>query len=249
MNQDFDPEGLEEPTDPPQVHEPEPTRAIFGETLVRVLEDVVKSLHETEGIFDVVMAFEPPVPAFNVTSVENGLGRSLPEDIKAFYRTTDGFKISWSGHTPQGEPTGGLVQVHDFHTLFGYWFDTLWIHDDAHSEAHQEFIWSLRGLSPGPQDAPQEMTTLRLLGDFGSDYALHLRHDQDNLSPMHIDFASYIYYGLETRGIHGWRHILSEAPTPESISAPFLDALTHLFPEVDEQPYRALCATHHSEEE
>lgn len=246
----MDPQSLEEPTEPPtDAPAPSYEGPVFGRTLVEALEDVAKSLHETPGISDVVMMFEPPVPEFNITSVENGLGRSLPEDIKAFYRTTDGFKISWSGQTSQGQPTGGLVHIHDFHTLFGYWFDTLWVEDDAHTEAHQEFLWSLRGLSPGARPHTDQLTTLRLLGDFGPDYALHLRLQPDQFTPIHLDFSSYVYYGLETRGIHGWRHILSDAPTPEALHAPFLDTLRHLFPEVDPTPYEALCAPPRFDEE
>lgn len=251
-----DPEGLEEATDPNadsgeggvffQEKEEEENPQGFSWALLEAFEQTARQLHENEHLTDVIFEFDPPIPEFNITTAENALGRSLPHDIKSFYRMTNGFNLQWSLKMPDGSTApGGHFQMFDFATVFGFWFDHIWVHDDTLNEDELDFIWSLRGISPRTAFENDYMTTLYLLGDWGQDYELFLHQPGKEVAQIHLDFVSYVYYGLETCGTYYWRHILSEFDVTTDDAArqgsrQFFETMSLAFPDVALEPYRAL---------
>lgn len=235
--------------DPPEDLE---QRRMFSIRLIEDLRVIERDLLEREDVVDVVLRMEEPAPEFTITTIENGLGRELPRDIKSFYRVLNGFELSWSFVDELGlKQPGGHIQIFDIARVFGFWFDTLWVHDPNRTEEELDFLWSLRGLDGGGQagetmlpDSP--MTVLHLLGDWGSDYELMLFHGPDHLSLMQMDLMSYVYYALETRGLGLWRQVVSAMDLSHPRYAEleqgrvFFERLARFFPDVDLEEYMAL---------
>lgn len=222
-------------------------RRMFSITLIQDLMTIERDLLERDDVTDVKLVLDEPAPEFTISTIENSLGRELPRDIKSFYRVLNGFELSWSRLDEAGNKSfGGHMQIMDISRVFGFWFDTIWVDDPSRSEQELDLLWSTRGIDQGPDGPQGPLTALRLLGDWGSDYELLLFHSPDRVSLLNMDLMSYIYYGLETRGLGKWRHIVSglSVSEPDLISVEqvrgFLTDVAHLFPEVDLEEYRAL---------
>ena len=232
-----------EPSSQPTQDEPGPPPRHFTYALIEQLFALADDLRGRQGVIDVRFDLDRPAPEFAFTTIENSLGRELPEDIKSLYRVTNGFELSWDVQDERGRrQRAGHLKIYDVATVFGFWFDTLWPHDPSRDERELDFLWSMRGLDPGPEAPHGAMTALRLEGDWGQDYSLWLVQEHQLTGQLAMDLMSYVYYGLETRGLTMWREVLSDqAPMlPPSQGQRFLDQLARFFPEVDPAPYMAL---------
>lgn len=181
-------------------------------------------LEEREGVEEVHWEMNDPVPEFTITTLEHGLGASIPERIKRFYLLTDGLKLTWRMRDSEAgdSEAGGGVEIFDFGTAFGPWLDDLWPTDPdlPESEARQDFLWSLRGFDrvPGPANAPDApdasspMVVMCVEEEYPSyDLFLFDPASRDTFL-LELDFRGYLHALLETRATHGWQLLALEDP-------------------------------------
>ncbi len=241
----LDPE-LVRPTDAPD--EVEQARLLSDDLMFAIFE-LEESLRAMPDVTEVICAHDPPVPDFTLETVEISLGRALPPDVRALYKVIDGLHVRWCYRDADSgeERLGGELRIPDFATVFGRWFDTLWVHDDALDEAHLDLMWQLRGFDLGVA-LPEAMTVLHLRGDWGSDYALMLHvRESHQLVPLRLDLMDYLYAAIAARGTPLWQlpwsgYDFDADPWRIAGAARFFEQMTRRFSEVDLTPWREAMA-------
>lgn len=182
-----------------------------------------------------------PAPDIVVTTIEAGIGLTVPEAILTFYqRVSDGFDLSWSYEEDGVEVPGGQIALLNFARVFGTWLDELWgVFDEP---AREDFSWEIRGLERPHPSIPEFQTVLHFPPNEHS-FSLHYYAPHGPSIPLNVDFMDYIDLLRLSRGFHGWQFLVSDVdfeavPLAAEIAERFHRVMPRIFPDDDFSAFR-----------
>ncbi len=185
-----------------------------------------------------------PVSLFTLEQVETSVGIVVPDQIRSFYRTTNGLDLRWSWRDGDDWKPGGQVRMHPFGKVFGNWIDTIW--GKAKSDAADviDFTWELRGVEHQDSWGHEWMTVLHMPESIPFTQ-LYFHDPLDQTLMIDMDFVDYCDGLLDTLGVYGWQFLATEVdfdeqPSIREMAASARHTLERAFPEVDISHLRTL---------
>lgn len=253
-------EGLEEPTEPPVegveggagaagvvvvINASDEPAVVEDDGIERVDFDFIEQLMQTINelqlhprVEGVDFELGPPVPPFALETMTHGLGMELPPVLRSLYEVVDGVQVTWSWRDDAGELVpGGQINICDFSTMFGTWFDVLWEHREDMSEAQLDALWSLRGFEDiSAPSGRRQLAGVALDAERTREPELFFYERGLPMTRMLCGVVDYLYAMLAARGVYGWQLLLSEydfAADPWGVGRGerFFEVMGTLFPE------------------
>lgn len=263
--------GLEEETEPPGEQEPDEQRLaaviinttdeeeggpeLVSQDFVWSFVDLAQRLASHPNVVHHTREVDFPTPDFTIQTVEDGLGGTLPPELKSLYKHSDIFRLEWFIEEDGVQTLGGAIHLASFMRVFGRWLDTLWVEKPDMSEQDRDFVWTLRGF-----DIPSGQGTLwgvlSMDSEDPSQYSVWTRHPDGHMLPMRLGLIDYLYCALGSCGAPGWQLVFTDYDfdaNPWNMASPleWIQRLESYFPEVDTNFFREHLAVRdlHSEEE
>jgi hypothetical protein len=224
---------------------PTSARLITNEWLWE-MNDAVDAMYARDEIEVHVYDHYAPVSLFTLEHVESSMGIVIPDQLRSFYRVTDGMELRWSWRDGDELKPGGQIHMHPFGTVFGNWIDKIWGKAASDETDLIDFTWELRGVEQqaGWTDESDWMTVLHMPEGLPF-YQLYFHDAMTQTLLLDLDFVDYCNALIDTRGAYGWQFLATEVdfdeqPEVRELAATALSTIGEVFPTVDISHLRTL---------
>lgn len=225
--------------EPPEEIDPDVEVATFD--LIEAFLDVAEQVSSHPATVQTSRECARPAPEFSIQTVEDGLGDLLPQDFKSFYRLCDGLELAWSWQQAGEVSFGGEIRLVGISTVFGHWFDELWIERDEMTDEERDFVWTTRGFDM-PRH-PDAVWTVVSFDESHDSFTLWAHRPGEAFLPLELGLIDYLYCAIEARGAAGWQLLFTDYDfdeDPWGVQAPgaWIDRLHAFFPDFDAEFFR-----------
>lgn len=182
----------------------------LGREYLFSLREMVSELDRRDSIVDLDYDFYNHVPEVSLNTIENSVGATIPERIKAFYKLTDGFELSWNYLDEDNVSyRGGRIHLYDFARVFDLWIDKLWSISVEEHPFDEDFLLSLRGFDriEAGDDKTSDWIVVCVEEEYPTFDLFLFDEAETDFYLLNISFENYLRMLVETRGFYGWQYL------------------------------------------
>jgi hypothetical protein len=181
-------------------------------------EELTKLKNELKGDKDIrLINYDIMAGIGEAMLSELGTRFVLPEEVKAFYRVTNGLRVRWEkkGHPAMGEAEGVINILPLEQSLLKDWEGFLWFaFEEKYPVEYQGKVLNMLDLKKAlrPFDLYQEdLTVAFYLEDVGLSVMLGRDHNADFISYAPAEFGEYMRFLFGSRGsVEGRSHFFKK---------------------------------------